>query len=99
MYMLSLKTMKIRKASAEITRLDLNTSIQGHGSPGCRLIPRARFPQAPFYDYLHPDAEAKKKVYPRYLLYPFHSGLIVARAAFWGYPCDTCRPVQVNGRR
>lgn len=83
--------MKIREASAEITRLALNTSIQGHGSPGCRLIPRERFP-------LHPDAEAKK-VYPRYLLYPFHSGLIVDRAAFWGYPCDTCRPVQVNGRR
>lgn len=95
MYM-SLKTMKIREASAEITRLDLNTSVQGHGSPGCRLIPRARFPQAPFY--LHPDAEAKKD-YPRYLLYSFHSGLIVDRAAFWGYPCDTCRPVQVNGRR
>lgn len=76
MYMLSLKTMEIREASAEITRLDLNTSIQGHGSPGCRLIPRARFLQAPFYDNLHPDAEAKK-VYPRYLLYPFHSGLIV----------------------
>lgn len=75
--MWSLKTMKIGEASAEITRLNLNTSIQGHGSPGGRLIPRARFPQARFYDYLHPDAEVKK-VYPRYLLYPFHSGLIVA---------------------
>lgn len=74
--MLSLKTMKIREAPAEITRMDPSTSIQGHGSPGCRLIHHARFPQTPFYDCLHPDAEAKK-VYPRYLLYPFHSGLIV----------------------
>lgn len=61
MYMLSLKTMEIREASAEITRFGSKYEHPGHGSPGCRLIPGARLLQAPFYDNLHPDAEAKKR--------------------------------------